>query len=683
MSGAVGEPADMKQAGFLLATSVVCAGSAYAQEGYANLITYKASDFAQYGPANAGDMIAHMPGFTIIEADEDLRGYAAARGNVLIDGAWPTSKREDIDDLLSRIPAASVERIELIRGGAGVDMSGHAVLANVVRRRDATGEGAVEVGGITSTDGWQALQGQLEYTGRREGGSLDLVATFGSDLDDDSGSGVLTARAPDGSAIDVRSLDVRAIKNKAELGADWRQALAGGKLTAKAVLRGERAQTDTLTADLAAPLDREVVAEDESFLESDVSARYERELGDGWRFEALASQQLGWLDALEQSDDSGETERFSERTDTGESIGRAEVTYDIFENLKLSAGVEGAFNFLESRAQLEEGGMPVVLPGSDVRVEERRLESSLEAVWKPWNAWVFEASMRFETSTITQTGDSPLKREFSYPKPRVSADWAIDAFNDLRVAFTREVSQLDFGDFVASASLDTGSVSVGNASLEPAKTSRWSAAWERRLPGDASLTMTWTHEAITDVVDRVLVTTPDDQFDAPGNIGEGDAETLKVDVTTSLAFIGIPGGQFRSSVQWRASEVTDPVTGRHRGISGEKPVDAFVSFTQDVPGLRLNWGLDVEHIAERETKYRFDEIIHASEGVGWTLFAEWRFDDRWTVRAEATDLFGRDFSEQRIRYAGARSLDTIDEFEDRERRTPGFVTLTLRHRMGG
>src|SRR5262249_36016806 len=41
--------------------------------------------------------------------------------------------------ILNRIPASSVERIELIRGGApGIDMQGRPVMANVIRKTDAS-----------------------------------------------------------------------------------------------------------------------------------------------------------------------------------------------------------------------------------------------------------------------------------------------------------------------------------------------------------------------------------------------------------------------------------------------------------------------------------------------------------------------------------------------------------------
>src|SRR3546814_17556723 len=81
-------------------------------------------------------------------------------------------------------------------------------------------------------------------------------------------------------------------------------------------------------------------------------------------------------------------------------------------------------------------------------------------------------------------------------------------------------------------------------------------------------------------------------------------------------------GRIRTPVMWRSSSVSDPVTGRERGISGEKPVEGEIEFSQELPALRASWGLLVEHIAERETKYRHDRVTREYEGAGWTLFAE-------------------------------------------------------------
>jgi outer membrane receptor protein involved in Fe transport len=318
-----------------------------------------------------------------------------------------------------------------------------------------------------------------------------------------------------------------------------------------------------------------------------------------------------------------------------------------------------------------------------VRIEERRGEASVGATWKLAGGWRVEAGLRVEASAIAQTGDSPLERSFVYAKPRIVATWDAGPDDRLRLSLAREVGQLDFGDFVASASLDRDVVTAGNAALEPDKTWRLTAGWEHRLGSDGSITATWTHDEIEDVVDRILVVTPDDVFDAPGNIGSGRRDTLALDLVSSLDRLGLPGGQLRASVLWRTSEVTDPVTGQRRGISDENPVEGSIGVTQDIPALGLTWGLDIEHIAERSVEYRFDEITRESEGMGWTLSVERRIGDRWRLRAEATDLFGRDFHETREKYDGPRSTWPIEEIERRERETPGFVSLTLRRSTGG
>jgi hypothetical protein len=650
---------------------------------------YPREYFASNAPSNARDMIERLPGFSIVEADADVRGYAAAQGNVLIDGARPSSKREDIGQLLKRIPATSVERIELIRSGAtGIDLGGYPVLANVVRRREATSESALEAGAVASTDGWLAAQGQWEYGRRWQDQALDLALKLDPELDDDSGSGTISVFAPDGSLLQRSRLDTRTVQRKGEASAGWRRPLAGGRMTLTAALRGERARTDTgidATSTDASSADQgsETVVEDEDSTEAELGARYVRQVGSRSILEAMASQQLGWLRNRERSREDGEDETFDESTDTGEAIARIDLTHERSSRLSFATSLEGAYNFLESATELVREGEPVALPGSDVRIEERRIEAAFGATWKPSQNWVLEAGMRVEQSSISQTGDSPLRRRFTYPKPRLALRWDASGENQLRLSLSREVGQLDFADFVASASLDSGQVSAGNAELEPDKTWRLLAAWERRLWTDATMTLSWTHDRIEDVVDRVLVVAPDDVFDAPGNIGGGRRDTLAIELSAPLDRFGFSGAQLRSSMLWRRSRVTDPVTGAGRPISEEKPVEASIELNQDLPALRMNWGIEFEHIAERKTKYRYDEVKHEAEDAGWTLFAERRIGERWRVRAEATDLFGRDFTEARYKYDGPRSTYPVEEIERRKRATPGYFSLTFRRSMGG
>lgn len=680
---------DHRRSRILLAAAVsgvalmAAAGPVLAQTTSDGVTVFWAEAYADQAPANALDMLARTPGFSLVEPDADVRGYGGAQGNLLVDGARPASKREDISDLLRRIPAASVERIELIYAGrAGVDMAGYPVLANIVRRRDVAAEGAVELQALASTDGWSALGGAAEYSRRWGERSLELSAKVEPELDDDSGEGRITTSGPDGEDAETSALDTRTTKLTAEAGAVWRQPLAGGELTASGAARGEQARTTTDIVAQTPGAETQAVTEREDFSEAEAALRWERTFGVN-RLELLASHRLGRLEGRETALEDGETEAFQEDTDTGETIVRAELTRKQTDQLSLSASVEGAFNFLESASRLTEDGVAVDLPGSDVRIEETRFEGAVGATWTPSEAWTFEAGLRVETSTITQTGDTPLSRDFVYPKPRLAARWDASARDQLRLSLSREVGQLDFGDFVASASLDSGTVSAGNAELEPDKTWRMVAAWERRLPGDGSLTLTWTHDRIEDVVDRVLVEAGGEVFDAPGNIGDGRRDTLALEFQTPLDRLGLTGGQLRTALLWRDSSVVDPATGADRPISEEKPFEGEIEITQDLPAHRLRWGVTIDHIAERKTQYRFDEIKREREDLGWTVFIERRIGDRWRLRAEATDLFGRGFEERREKYDGPRSSYPVEEIERRERETPGFVSLSIRRSMGG
>lgn len=674
--------------GLGLAMSLAMTQPACAQAHAGNAATndidvYRRDDFTDAAVANAHDMLLRVPGFTIVEADADIRGYAAALGNVLIDGARPASKRESIEALLERIPADSVERIELLRdGAAGIDMGGHRVLANVVRRRDAAVEAAVEFGGVASTDGWTAPQGQLEYTRRRGERVLDLALEIDPELDDDSGHGTIRTTAPDGSLLDDNLLDTRTIKRKHDASAGWRQPFAGGQLALNAALRGERSKVDTVVAPRAATMAAERVDEREDFKEAEAGLRFERSIGAGTTLGLMASQQLGWLDARERAREDDGIETFEETTDTGESIGRIDLAHDWSPAWSFDAALEGAFNFLESDARLQLDGVPVALPGSDVRIEERRLVAAAGTTWTPSDDWVFEAGLQVEHSNISQTGDTPLERQFTHLKPRFAVRHELDERNRLRLSLSREVGQLDFGDFVASAALETDQVTAGNAELAPDQTWRLAVAWEHRFDNDAAFVATLTHDRISDVVDRVLITTADDTFDAPGNIGDGRRRTLALEFSAPLDRFGFHGARIRSSLLWRHSRVTDPVTGRTRPISEENPFEGSITLTQDLPALRLDWGIEIEHIAERETEYRFDEITRESEAAGWTLFVERRIGTHWRVRAEATDLFGRDFSEHREKYDGPRSTAPFAEIERRKRVSPGYFSLTFRRDMG-
>lgn len=663
-------------AGGLLLASACCAptwaqGAAHGERN----ANFPAAWFSASAPANAHDMVQRLPGFTLVEADADVRGYAGAAGNLLVDGTRPTSKRQGTTDLLKQIPARSVERIELVYPGTpGIDMGGYPVLANVVLRHDASSEWAIEAGGIAGTDGWHAAKAQLDY-GRRWGERrLDLAFKSTPELDDDSGHGHID------SDDERADWNVRVDKRKQDMEAGWRQPLAGGKLSLDAASRGETTRSAT-TIDADDDGD-ERIDEDEDYRETEFGARYQRQFGERTTLQAMTTRQRGDRNNSERSVEGDEDALAEERFATGEDIGRIDLTHALGKRLSLQAGLEVARNTLQSDNRLLENGEVVDIPGARVSVQERRSEASVGLTWQPADRWTLEAGMRLEHSVLEQNGGTASRRSFRYPKPRIALRWEQGATSQWRFALSREVGQLDFEDFAASASLDGRVVSAGNAELRPERSLRSELGWEWHPNEDAALTLGWTHERLVDVVDRVVVAGDDDLFDAPGNIGDGRRDTLSLDLAMPLFARALPGTRLRAGVQARDSRVRDPATGESRRISEEKPIDGEIELSRELPAWGGKLGLLLEHLGERETKYRFDRITREAEDTGWTVYLERAIGNGWRLRAEATDLFGRDFTETRVKYDGSRVDGGIDEVEQRQRRSPGTVSLSFRWSAG-
>src|SRR5215218_863106 len=142
-------------------------------------------------------MVNRLPGFSF-DAGGQARGFAGTAGNVLIAGERPPSRNDSLDAILERIPAETVLRIDLVRGGAGgLDMQGHTVIANVIRRPAGGLSGAAAVTATADEFGGfftdQSLQLQRRFGARLVEGSLSAktddftIRARGERLDPDGG----------------------------------------------------------------------------------------------------------------------------------------------------------------------------------------------------------------------------------------------------------------------------------------------------------------------------------------------------------------------------------------------------------------------------------------------------------------------------------------------------------------
>jgi len=329
----------MKKAAFLWVFLVMTPAWAAEEQG---ISVYPASFFADARPATANDMIARLPGFSLDNGLSSTRGFAGSAGNILIDGARPTAKNDDLFTILGRIPAANVERIELIRGGApGIDMQGQSVLANVIRKKQDANQTILNANlGFMGSGQW-APYGGIEYHGQsgawRYEASLTRVT---QQWDDSPGEGYRVILAPGQAPVYDRAVYTGIIRT------GWQ---AHGGLVAP-LWGGEWNNNFTLqTTDYPSTL-RYYGYGGSRF--DTITRLKTAEFGSHWQggwgavnLETLVLQRLGHQEDSNTSLAPGSSSAFFSNKDTGETIGRVTARYSFSPRSQRRSGRGGRLQF--------------------------------------------------------------------------------------------------------------------------------------------------------------------------------------------------------------------------------------------------------------------------------------------------------------------------------------------------
>ncbi|KQZ06387.1 TonB-dependent receptor [Caulobacter sp. Root1455] len=658
------------------ATPEAAAPAAEAQRG---VISYPPSFFAEQRPSTALDMIARLPGFRL-DGGDSARGFAGTAGNVLVNGERPTTKSENLEDILKRISASAVERVELIRGGApGIDMQGQTILANVVIKSTVQVEKVANLQTYLYPDG---LFGPLlEFQASRRDGVNEIEGSVKGTIDRtdqtfDGGSRVTSF--PDGRPTIKEALKgYDQIQNYVARGAVQRAA-PGGKIRVNGKIEYFSFDRDVTYTQYEPGPGRQDSGETDENWTGEFGARYDRKIGPRTDLQLVFLQNLGDETYGSTFSAAGRAEVYRERDKTGESILRGELKQRRSQTLSLEGSLEGAYNFLDGNIGYTVNGAPVDIGPPHVKVEELRGEAAGKAVWRANPKLTVEAGARMEVSRITQSGGVDLERSFFYPKPRVLVTWNPTGADQLRVRVEREVGQLDFGDFIASADLTAGSQDSADANLEPQRSWVGEVAWERRFWGAGSISATLTHSEISDVVDYKPLPTGGD---APSNIGDGRSDQFVIAMTVPTQKLGISGGQIKGRLSWFDSEVTDPVTLEKRRITGATPFVCDLRFTRDMPGGKWSWGV-VTFCPTENSRFRFNEVRTNRQEQYFEGFVEWKPSSDLTVRTTLSNWSSRNVTRERTIYKGSRADNVVDKIEYRSLPFEPYLFIQVRKRLG-
>ena len=684
--------------------AVVLAGPSFAQETppaapvaatttQEGVIAYTPADFAAARPNTALDMINRLPGFTF-DGGDSVRGFAGAAGNVLIDGKRPTIKTDSLGDTLARIPIDQVERIDVVRGSVpGIDMQGQTVVANVIRKKADTFQQVFSARSFLFMDTGKTIPGWNYQATRRVGDhQFDLSVSRGISMDDSVGHGWRTTTDPAGNLTKFEDSRTEGDGPVHSLRGSYKGPQFGGTLSLNGLVSTDEfknEQTFTTATESQTFVSRS--ANDRG----EVGINFTTNLAPDLEWESLGLFKIaqGSLDAtglvqdLTNVDPDG-SQLFEINAEAGERIGRSVLRYKMSPELSFEGGGEIAYNYRKQQVALTVDGAPIPLPASDVKVEELRGEAFVQGTWRPSPQWSLEGGIRVERSTIEQSGDTTKERSFTYPKPRLVATWSPTEDDQLRMRIEREVGQLNFQDFASEVNLNSGQQTTGNSELEPNKTWVYEAAYEKRFWEGAAAVLTYRYEDITDVVDlfprEIEVDTNNDNIPdttqlvvGPGNIGSGKNEEVSLNLTLPLASVGMKGAEVKVEAKWQNSEVTDPLTGQKRRISGQRPDDITLNFRQDLPEYNLTFGLGWFPGWE-ESYYQIDVVEHLKLRDFYNSFVEWKPNSGFTLRAELSNLDPFSFNITRSIYDGRRDQNPLREIETERRNSQVLGMLSAR-----
>ena len=146
----------------------------------ARTTAYDAAFFAQFAPATALDIVNRVPGFSIEQSNGDVRGFAGAAGNVVFNGARPSSKSDSLQTILARIPASRVLRVEIGPGDLfGSDYSGKSQVLNVILTAEGGIDGNATVKLARLYSGKVVPDGEASVLIRRGASTINLAAASG------------------------------------------------------------------------------------------------------------------------------------------------------------------------------------------------------------------------------------------------------------------------------------------------------------------------------------------------------------------------------------------------------------------------------------------------------------------------------------------------------------------------
>lgn len=641
--------------------------------------------FTEYLSQTALDMVKKLPGFVFVETDGGVRGFTSGSGNVLINGIRPTTKSGGVSEALSRIPTDQVLYIELIKGATGTsDSAGQNVVANVIKKKQAAKR-------------WQLTTEILDD------GNISPIGnyTIASQINDWSTTLNLIGKDQDF----FREADIATFTSDRQL---TKQQFEERPATLREVFISGEASRQINNHKLAinsrigwsqyksAPTRNTVDSPNfthgfDALFESDKDSQYyagelgidwriKLENGWNWRLLNLNNNQNWFVDSISETSSGGEFNagsvlRFDEHQ--REHIIRMTMGRTPQENRYLSFieyGAEYTKSSLTSKLKTGRFEDPInsgtFSNTSFSKVTENRVELFANYSWK-LGSFKLDTNLAAEHSTISVSGDQKNTQSLTFFKPSVLLTRDIDNSSQLRVNLKREIGQLDFSDFAASADLENDRESSANAELKPETKVVASIEYDYRFNEKGAVSLKLFHEWRSYVLEQIIISS--DRY-AFGNAGNAQVYGVGLNLNMPLNQ-WIDNSLLSLYANYRWSSFDDDITQNNRGLTGIISPDVSVDFRKDIVDSKISWGFGYDMYMESESFYVTEYSRLRTKG-SWDAFIETVTESNYKIKASAQYLGYSGQEWYRTFYPDTRA-GKLSSFEEAHRNNGPVFNITI------
>ena len=625
---------------------------------------YEPAYFAQYRPITLLDMLDRIPGVSLaFRQTEERRGLRSNSDQLLINGKQISAKDNSAVNVLRRISAAQVERIEVIRGGSVTELemtSGRVV--NVVLKTEGRGTWSYFVAGVNYRNGVIRPAGIMSYA--YDAVDMNASVSLNTDVAYRPWRRSEVSRSVAGQALNDNIDAENSLNQFYRISGNFDFRLQGDRelqVNALAQHRDINRERRLISRLLTGPTPLQTG----ETLEFDLRDRETGEFGVDYSFPLGAAGTFTTVALFNVEAEDKDREIFNvaianrprtvleDREDLKtESILRGTYDWPVADRQTMKAGVEAVLNTQDTELNLFSviNGAPVRIPifNSDSKVTEYRAEIFADHRWEPTDKWEVATGVTVELSDLNQKGvDVNSSRSLKYLKPTFEAFYKPTPSDRTWLTVRRDVTQLDFLEFIATIQADDRELEAGNPRLAPEKSWDLETGWEHKLPNAGGfLSARGYYRDVSDVRGKVSFNATVSQ---PGNIGDGREIGGELEASLKLNALGLWDGTLTSTYLRRDTRVTDPFNGQKRRFAGKAPYEFSVNYRHELKPINTQLAFIFSKVG-KVFDYDLDDTERAGDTLNFSLFADTTWRDELSFHYELGNILNRKSKRERTVY---------------------------------